>query len=58
VIKIPWIVVAHAFNPRTWEAESGGSLSPMQAWSTEQDTPCLMQREILQWMMDQKSVQC
>jgi hypothetical protein len=22
-----WAVVAHAFNPRTWEAEAGGSLS-------------------------------
>jgi hypothetical protein len=28
-------VVAHAFNPSTREAESGGSLSSRPAWSTE-----------------------
>jgi hypothetical protein len=28
-------VVAHAFNPSTWEAESGGFLSSRPAWSTE-----------------------
>ena len=28
-------VVAHAFNPSTWEAEAGGSLSSRTAWSTE-----------------------
>jgi major histocompatibility complex class I len=28
-------VVAHAFNPSTWEAESGGFLSLRPAWSTE-----------------------
>jgi hypothetical protein len=28
-------VVAHAFNPRTWEAEAGGFLSSRPAWSTE-----------------------
>jgi hypothetical protein len=28
-------VVAHAFNPSTWEAEAGGSLSSRSAWSTE-----------------------
>jgi hypothetical protein len=28
-------VVAHAFNPSTWEAEAGGSLSWRPAWSTE-----------------------
>jgi hypothetical protein len=27
-------MVMHAFSPSTWEAETGGSLSP--AWSTEQ----------------------
>jgi hypothetical protein len=27
--------VAHAFNPRTWEAEVGGFLSSRPAWSTE-----------------------
>jgi hypothetical protein len=28
-------VVAHAFNPSTWEAEAGGFLSLSPAWSTE-----------------------
>jgi hypothetical protein len=28
-------VVAHAFNPSTWEAEAGGFLSLGPAWSTE-----------------------
>ena len=28
-------VVAHAFNPRTWEAEAGGFLSSRPAWSTK-----------------------
>jgi hypothetical protein len=27
-------VVAHAFNPSTWEAEAGGFLSSRPAWST------------------------
>jgi hypothetical protein len=27
--------VAHAFNPRTQEAEAGGSLSLRPAWSTQ-----------------------
>jgi hypothetical protein len=27
--------VAHAFNPSTWEAETGGFLSSRPAWSTE-----------------------
>jgi hypothetical protein len=30
-----WAVVEHAFNPSTWEAEAGGFLSSMPAWSTE-----------------------
>jgi hypothetical protein len=29
-------VVAHAFNPSSWEAEAGGFLSSRPAWSTEQ----------------------
>jgi hypothetical protein len=29
-------MVAHAFNPSTWEAEAGGFLSSRPAWSTEQ----------------------
>jgi hypothetical protein len=28
-------VVAHAFNPSTWEAEADGFLSSRPAWSTE-----------------------
>jgi hypothetical protein len=28
-------VVAHAFNPSTWEAQAGGFLSSKPAWSTE-----------------------
>jgi hypothetical protein len=28
-------VVAHIFNPSTWEAEAGGFLSSRPAWSTE-----------------------
>jgi hypothetical protein len=28
-------VVAHPFNPSTWEAEAGGFLSLRPAWSTE-----------------------
>jgi hypothetical protein len=28
-------VVAYTFNPSTWEAEEGGSLSSRPAWSTE-----------------------
>jgi hypothetical protein len=27
-------VVAHAFNPRTWEAEAGRFLSSRPSWST------------------------
>jgi hypothetical protein len=45
-------VVAHAFNPGTWEAEAGGFLSSRPAWSTEfQDSqgytekPCLGKRK-------------
>jgi hypothetical protein len=30
-----WVLVAHAFNPSTQEAEPGGSLSLGSAWSTE-----------------------
>jgi hypothetical protein len=28
-------VVAHTFNPSTWETEAGGFLSSRPAWSTE-----------------------
>ena len=28
-------VVVHPFNPSTWEAEAGNSLSSRPAWSTE-----------------------
>jgi hypothetical protein len=34
--KHSWlIVVAHVFNPSTWEAEAGGFLSSRSAWSTK-----------------------
>jgi hypothetical protein len=29
-----WVVVAHTFNPSTWEAEVGKFLSSRPAWST------------------------
>jgi hypothetical protein len=28
-------VIAHTFNPSTWEAEAGGFLSSRPAWSTK-----------------------
>ena len=34
-IKFEPGVVAHAFNPRIWEAEAGGFLSSRPAWSTK-----------------------
>jgi hypothetical protein len=33
--KVSRAVVAHAFNPTTWEVEAGGFLSSRPAWSTE-----------------------
>jgi hypothetical protein len=33
------MVVAHAFNPSTWEAEAGRSLSSRPAWSIEGGVP-------------------
>jgi hypothetical protein len=33
--KKGWAMVAHSFNPSTWEAEAGGFLSSRPAWSTE-----------------------
>jgi hypothetical protein len=30
-------LVAHAFNPSTWEAEAGGSLSSRPAWPTNKN---------------------
>jgi hypothetical protein len=34
-VEISQAVVAHAFNPSTWEAEAGGFLSSRPAWSIE-----------------------
>jgi hypothetical protein len=30
-----WAVMAHAFNPSTWEAEAGGFLRSRPVWSTK-----------------------
>jgi hypothetical protein len=46
-------MVAHAFNPSTWEAEAGGFLSARPAWSTNEfqdsqgytERPCLKQQQ-------------
>jgi hypothetical protein len=35
MVQSGWAVVAHAFNPSTWETEAGGFLSSRLAWSTE-----------------------
>jgi hypothetical protein len=35
MFKVSQAVVAHAFNPSTWEAEAGGFLSSRPAWSTK-----------------------
>jgi hypothetical protein len=35
IVYMSQAVVAHAFNPSTWEAEAGGFLSSRPAWSTE-----------------------
>jgi hypothetical protein len=35
ILKVVEAVVAHAFNPSTWEAEAGRFLSSRLAWSTE-----------------------
>jgi hypothetical protein len=47
-------VVAHAFNPSTWEAEAGGFLSSRPAWSTKwvPGQPGLY-RETLSWKTKQ-----
>jgi hypothetical protein len=34
-IFVSRVVVAHAFNPSTWEAETGRFLSSRPAWSTK-----------------------
>jgi major histocompatibility complex class I len=34
-VALSWVVVVHAFNPSTWEAEAGDFLSLRPAWSTE-----------------------
>jgi hypothetical protein len=34
---ICWAVVAHAFNPSTWEAEAGGFLSLRTARATQRN---------------------
>jgi hypothetical protein len=51
-------VVAHVFNPSTWEAESIRSLSSRPAWSTEEVTrqsytekPCLETNKQKVWQV-------
>ena len=43
------VVVAHVFNPCTWESEAGGFLSSRPSWSTEwvPGQPGLLQRKTL-----------
>jgi hypothetical protein len=36
-----WVVVVHAFDPSTQEAEASGSLSSRPAWSTVPEQPGL-----------------
>ena len=48
-------MVAHAFNPGTWEAEAGGFLSSRPTWSTEgvpgqpkaTQKPCLEKKKVI-----------
>jgi hypothetical protein len=49
-------MVAHAFNPGTWEAEAGGFLSSRPAWSTKwvPGQPKLY-RETLSWKNKNKN---
>jgi len=35
ILTLSWAVVAHAFNPSTWEAETARFLSSRPAWSTK-----------------------
>jgi hypothetical protein len=35
IVHLSWVVVVHAFNPSTWEAEADSFLSSRPAWSTE-----------------------
>ena len=39
-----WVVVAHAFNPSTWEAEAGGiSVRSTEQYQGYTEKPCLKQ---------------
>jgi len=48
-LQVVAAAVAHTFNPSTWEAEAGGSLSSRAAWSPERvpGQPGLSHRETL-----------
>ena len=35
ILLVSRAVVAHTFNPSTWESEAGGFLSSRPAWSME-----------------------
>jgi hypothetical protein len=37
--------VAHAFNPSTWKAEAGGSLSSRTARAIHREKPCLKKKK-------------
>jgi hypothetical protein len=52
------VVVVHAFNPSTWEAEAGEFLSSRPAWSTKWDPgqPGLHRETLSQKQTNQRKV--
>jgi hypothetical protein len=57
-ITVNRAMVAHAFNPSTWEAEAGGFLGSRPAWSTKwvPGQPGIY-RETLSWKKQSKNKQ-
>jgi hypothetical protein len=55
-VQASWAMLAHAFNPSTWEAEADGFLSSRPAWSTKRvpEQPGLY-RETLSQKQKQKT---
>ena len=48
MIKSKAGLVAHAFDPSTWKAEAGGSLTLRPGWSTEfEDSQCYTEKPCL-----------